>query len=167
MSERDRFVDGMRRRVGGPYCSYPNFRDDCADCSTTIAQEYFKATGRTITGSSHAQAALGVSAGSDWRLWQPGDILVYLGGNHTGVYVGNGQAVHAMNESQGVTISSVQSPYWMNNFVDARRLSWSDAPAPPPKPPKPPKPKPKPKPKPPKPKPPKRRKDRVKKEGWA
>jgi hypothetical protein len=159
MSERDRFVAGMRSRVDGPYCAYPNFRDDCADCSTTIAQEYFRATGRTITGSSHAQAALGVSAGPDWRMWQPGDILVYRDGDHTGVYVGNGDAVHAMNEQQGVIRSSVQGDYWTRNFVDARRLRFADegvVPPPPPKPPKPPRP-------PKKPKPPKRKRERERK----
>lgn len=130
MTERDRFVAGMLSRVGGKYCTYPNFRDDCADCSTTIAQEFFKATGRTLTGSSYAQAALGVSVGENWHAWEPGDILVYLNGGHTGVYVGDGWAVHAMNEGDGVIKSRVDSDYWLRNFVDARRLQWRDDPSP-------------------------------------
>ena len=111
----------MLNRVGG---GYP------PDCSTTIANAYQEATGKTITGSSHAQTALGVSVGRDWRTWQPGDILVYLGGGHTGVYVGDGEAVHAMNEQQGVIKSRVDSDYWLGNFVDARRLPWHDTPTP-------------------------------------
>jgi cell wall-associated NlpC family hydrolase len=126
MGQREKFVQGMLSRVGGRYCSYPNFTARCADCSTTIAQEYKKATGQEITGSSHAQAKLGSSAGRDWRRWVPGDILVYLDGGHTGVYVGNGEAVHAMNEQMGVIKGPVDTEYWNRNFVDARRLKFSD-----------------------------------------
>jgi cell wall-associated NlpC family hydrolase len=126
MSQRERFVHGMLSRVGGQYCAYPNFRANCADCSTTVAQEYQKATGQTITGSSFAQQKLGTSAGPDASRWLPGDLLVYLGGGHVGVYVGDGWAVHAMNENQGVIRTRVDGAYWTSNFVDARRLSFAD-----------------------------------------
>jgi cell wall-associated NlpC family hydrolase len=42
--------------------------------------------------------------------------------SHNGIYIGNGQFVHAADEHAGVTISSLSSAYWSSPWVGATRL---------------------------------------------
>ena len=57
---------------------------------------------------------------------QPGDVLVFAntyrrGLSHTGIYVGNGQFVHAADERHGVVVSDLWDSYWASRFVGASR----------------------------------------------
>ena len=57
---------------------------------------------------------------------QPGDIVVFAntyraGLSHTGIYVGDGQFVHAANERTGVVVSNLWDSYWGPRFVGASR----------------------------------------------
>ena len=47
---------------------------------------------------------------------QPGDLILYEG--HVGLYIGNDQIVNAMNEAQGIGISSAT----YTNIVAVRRI---------------------------------------------
>ncbi|MCL7676672.1 NlpC/P60 family protein, partial [Klebsiella pneumoniae] len=42
-------------------------------------------------------------------------------GRHVGVYLGNNQFVHA-SAGSGVTISSMDEPYWKKRYNEARRV---------------------------------------------
>jgi cell wall-associated NlpC family hydrolase len=42
--------------------------------------------------------------------------------SHNGIYVGNGQFVHAADEQSGVTVSSLASGYWASRWFGATRL---------------------------------------------
>ena len=55
---------------------------------------------------------------------QPGDLVMFgkSGINHVGIYIGGGQIVHAANPSRGVTIDTITSGYYNNNYVGARRV---------------------------------------------
>jgi cell wall-associated NlpC family hydrolase len=58
---------------------------------------------------------------------QPGDTLFFAntympGLSHDGIYIGNGQFVHASDERTGVTVSSLYSAYWQGHYVGATRL---------------------------------------------
>lgn len=58
---------------------------------------------------------------------QPGDMLfwanTYMPGlSHNGIYIGNGQFIHAADESTGVTISNMNTQYWASRYVGAVRL---------------------------------------------
>ena len=58
---------------------------------------------------------------------RPGDLLLfsYYGSEnigHSGIYIGDGQMVHAANSQRGVTIDTIESGYYNNNYVTARRL---------------------------------------------
>jgi len=57
---------------------------------------------------------------------QPGDVLVFAntyraGLSHTGIYVGNGEFVHAADERHGVTVSALWDGYWATRLVGAAR----------------------------------------------
>lgn len=63
----------------------------------------------------------------DWGNWQPGDLVFFAGTthdgiSHVGIYIGEGQFIHAENESTGVTISSVWSDYYAGHYAGAYRL---------------------------------------------
>ena len=47
---------------------------------------------------------------------QPGDIICYSG--HVGIYIGNGQIVHASNERTGITVSNAN----YRNILAIRRI---------------------------------------------
>jgi cell wall-associated NlpC family hydrolase len=58
---------------------------------------------------------------------RPGDLVFFQntyhsGLSHNGVYIGNGQFVHAADEQKGVTISSLSSGYWSSHWFGATRL---------------------------------------------
>ena len=74
--------------------------DGAFDCSGLV--------GYALTGSydriGNTTTFMGYNQVSDP---QPGDIAVNEG--HTGIYIGNGQMVHASDESTGVIVGDVQS----------------------------------------------------------
>ena len=57
---------------------------------------------------------------------QPGDVLVFAntyrrGLSHVGIYLGEGQFVHAVDERHGVMINNLWDGYWGPRFVGATR----------------------------------------------
>jgi len=65
----------------------------------------------------------GVSVG--WNDLQPGDILCFGYGpysvGHVGIYIGDGQMIHASTYTTGVIVSDL-SGYYTTNFVGAKRV---------------------------------------------
>lgn len=150
--ERERFIQFMSAARGGKYCSPPRpalyKKPSCTDCSGQVAWAYYQATGRPIPGNgdSHEQFNLagrmlrrpkGNQAGESWL---PGDLLFYnppengnetRAGNrasHVAVYLGDGQAISALNPGAGIQTHSTTSSYWNKCFLGARRLWEVDAP---------------------------------------
>ncbi len=59
---------------------------------------------------------------------QPGDLVFFQntytwGLSHAGVYIGNGQMIHAENETTGVKISDINSDYYSSRWYGAVRLT--------------------------------------------
>jgi cell wall-associated NlpC family hydrolase len=57
---------------------------------------------------------------------QPGDVLVFAntyrpGLSHTGIYLGDGRFVHAVDEAHGVMVSQLWDSYWGPRLVGASR----------------------------------------------
>ena len=98
--------------VGNPYVFGGTSLTNGADCSgfTMSVHKHF---GISIPRSSVGQAAGGKSV--PISSVQPGDILYY--GNHVGIYIGNGQIVHASTAKTGIKISS----YTYRTPICARR----------------------------------------------
>ncbi|WP_235737492.1 C40 family peptidase [Nocardioides alcanivorans] len=80
------------------------------DCSGLTMVAWAQA-GVSLPHSSAAQKGYGTPVSSDSL--QPGDLVFYYSPiSHVGIYIGNGQIVHAANPSTGVVISGVFSmPY--------------------------------------------------------
>jgi cell wall-associated NlpC family hydrolase len=57
---------------------------------------------------------------------QPGDLVFYNKRHrpysHVGIYLGDGNFVHAPRPGQRVRVESLYSPYWQARFNGARRL---------------------------------------------
>ena len=56
---------------------------------------------------------------------QVGDLVFFGSGsyaNHVGIYIGNGNFVHAANPSSGVRVSSLNETYYATRYIGARRI---------------------------------------------
>jgi cell wall-associated NlpC family hydrolase len=90
---------------------------DAFDCSGLTMYAY-AAAGISLPHSSAAQATLGVPvARADL---QPGDLVFfYTPISHVGLYIGNGQMVHASVPGRPVAVTSVDKA----GYVTARRVA--------------------------------------------
>lgn len=109
---------GYRYVYGG---SSPSTGFDCSG----FAQYVFKQCGYTIGRTTTQQNQNGTYIGSRNDL-KPGDLVLFGSGGsftHTGIYIGNGQFIHASNASTGVIISSLSESYYSSRFVCGRRVA--------------------------------------------
>lgn len=95
------------------------------DCSGFAQYVYGAMLGIDITHSTEIQATAG--SWVDWGTWMPVDLVSFAGTwgpgvSHVGIYIGDGQFVHAENETTGVTISSLYSDYYGGHYYGAVRL---------------------------------------------
>lgn len=105
-------VDFATGKVGSPYVYGAN-GPSAFDCSGLVQWSYAQA-GKSIPRTSSEQWAAGTPVSLD--AIQPGDIVVMYGGGHVGIYIGNGQIVHALNEGTGVIIDAM-SNYGVDGVV--------------------------------------------------
>ncbi len=93
--------------LGNPYVWGGTSLTKGTDCSGFTMQVY-KKYGITLPHSSVAQSKMGTKVSLAEA--KAGDLVFYAGGgtvNHVGIYIGNGQVIHASNPKQGIKISSV------------------------------------------------------------
>lgn len=91
---------------------------DCSGFTSYVYKQFGVSLNRTAAGQYSNGTAV-----SKAQL-QPGDLVMFgkSGINHVGIYIGGGQMVHAANPSRGVTIDTINSGYYANNYVGARRV---------------------------------------------
>lgn len=98
--------------VGNPYVYGGSSLTNGTDCSGFVMSVY-NAFGVGLPHQSGAQRSCGygVSVGEA----QPGDVMCYSG--HVGIYIGNGQMVHASTPSTGIVVSDIGSPIAVRRMI--------------------------------------------------
>lgn len=109
--------------LGYPYLSAGNTPGGF-DCSGFTQYVILNTLGYDIGHGVAGQTGSGYWV--DWGNWQPGDLVYFAGTyragiSHTGVYIGDGQFIHAENSGTGVVISSLYSSYYSGHYYGAFR----------------------------------------------
>lgn len=101
----------------GKAYQYGGAGPDSFDCSG-LTQYAYASAGISLPHSSSAQSEMGTPV--DRANLAPGDLVFFYSPvSHVGIYIGNGQMVHAANESTGVEVTSVD----MEGYNFARRIA--------------------------------------------
>ena len=111
--------------VGYPYAYAGEgpYAFDCSGFTKFVAQNTL---GIDITHDMFTQIGMGSSVDRGGLV--PGDLVFFAntfrpGLSHTGIYIGDGQFVHAENESTGVVVSDLNSDYYSSRWYGATRLA--------------------------------------------
>lgn len=115
-------ADLAEQYVGSPY-RWGGTSPAGFDCTGFVMWVYSQ-FGVDLPHNEAGQLASGPAVDADDL--QPGDVLVFAntyrrGLSHTGIYVGDGQFVHAADERHGVVVSALWDGYWGPRLVGAAR----------------------------------------------
>ena len=89
------------------------------DCSGLTMYVYAQ-IGISLPHYAAAQYQLGVPVSKDQL--QPGDLVFFRDLGHMGMYIGGGNFIHAPHTGDVVKISPLSDPYYVANWVGARRV---------------------------------------------
>lgn len=120
----DAIVGFAMQFVGSPYVWAGNSPAGF-DCSGFTQYVIANTVGIDIGQGVPGQTGFGAFV--EWGAWAPGDLVFFAntysaGISHVGIYIGDGQFVHAENASTGVTISSLYSNYYSGHYHGAYRI---------------------------------------------
>ena len=93
------------------------------DCSGLVGYVFRTALGIELPRVSRDMATRGEKVNRDQLI--EGDLVFFSRGkavDHVGIYIGNGQFVHAPRTGRDVSVSKLDG-YWANHFVSARRVA--------------------------------------------
>jgi peptidoglycan DL-endopeptidase CwlO len=90
------------------------------DCSGFVMFVYAQA-GVSLPHHAADQYNYGVPVSRDQL--EPGDLVFFDGLGHVGIYIGNGQFIHAPHSGDVVKISSLDDSWYAATFVGARRIT--------------------------------------------
>ncbi|MCO5216808.1 MAG: NlpC/P60 family protein [Thermomicrobiales bacterium] len=124
-TQGQKMVNFAMQYLGYPYVWAGNTPRgfDCSGFTQYVVQNVL---GKDITHSADIQATRGTAV--KWGDWQVGDLIFFTntGGSgyysHVGIYIGDGQMIHAENPGTGVVISSLYSSYYSSHYAYAVRL---------------------------------------------
>jgi cell wall-associated NlpC family hydrolase len=80
----------------------------------------FAQVGVSLPHFAAAQYRLGYAVPKDQL--EPGDLVFFRALGHMGMYIGGGNFIHAPRTGDVVKISSLSEPYYVANWVGARRV---------------------------------------------
>ncbi|UGT60664.1 C40 family peptidase [Nocardia asteroides] len=98
-------LDAALSKVGSPYV-YGAAGPNAFDCSGLVKWSYAEA-GVELPRTSGAQLSAGTAVSMDEL--QPGDMISFYGGGHSGLYAGDGNVVHASTSGQPVKVAPISS----------------------------------------------------------
>ena len=117
-------VEYAKQYLGYKYVSGGASPSTGFDCSG-FTQYVYKHFGVSLNRTSSAQINNGVAV--EKSNLQPGDIVLFNNDantkiGHVGIYIGDGNFIHASNPSDGVKITTLTSGYYHKRYVGARRV---------------------------------------------
>lgn len=116
-------VEEAMKYLGTPYVWSGSSLTGGSDCSGFVMAVY-SLFGVSLPHRSRDQASYGKPV--DYSELQPGDLVFFhttrSGISHVGIYIGNGDFVHSSSHHGGVTVSPMDSGYYRQRFVCARRV---------------------------------------------
>ncbi|MFA9398956.1 MAG: C40 family peptidase [Clostridiaceae bacterium] len=90
---------------------------DCSGFTYFVYRQF----GISLSRTSGAQYSNGMAV-SKSNL-QAGDLVFFYNDiGHVGLYIGNGNFIHASTSSTGVIVSNLNSDYYLRNYAGARRI---------------------------------------------
>jgi len=124
-SDKKKLLDYAKYFKGGKYV-WGGTSPKGFDCSGYV-QYLYKKHNVNLPRTAWAQSKKGLSVDKDDL--QKGDLLFFLTDKkrgipvtHVGIYIGNGEFIHAASKKKGIIISPVHSGYYANKFVSAKRV---------------------------------------------
>ncbi|UOF89450.1 NlpC/P60 family protein [Fodinisporobacter ferrooxydans] len=115
----DQMIQFSEKYLGTPYV-FGGTSTSGFDCSGFI-QFVFSQNGMQLPRTAAQMFQLGTPVSE----LQPGDLVFFStyapGASHVGIYIGNRQFISATT-SRGVSISSLDNPYWSPRYIGAKRL---------------------------------------------
>ncbi|MFT3900357.1 MAG: C40 family peptidase [Gordonia sp. (in: high G+C Gram-positive bacteria)] len=102
----ERAVMNAKSKIGSPY-SYGSAGPNAFDCSGLVYWSY-KNAGKTIPRDSYGQLNGGRAVA--YKDAKPGDVLIFNGGSHAGIYVGHGRFIHS--QTYGVPVHEENVKTW-------------------------------------------------------
>ncbi len=116
-------VESAYKALGSPY-SYAGTGAKGYDCSGLTYSIYLNTLDIRLNRTSRDQAKNGISVNKQDLV--PGDLVFFRtsGKNigHVGIYIGDGNMIHASSGKRKVMISSLDESYYKTRYVTARRI---------------------------------------------
>lgn len=118
-----KIVSDAYRYIGSRY-SYGSSGPNAFDCSGFTSYIY-KQSGYSLPRTSTSQGSFGTYVAKENL--NPGDLVFFSNRsdrtiNHVGIYIGDSNFIHASTSSRGVVLDSLNSSYYINHYVCARRV---------------------------------------------
>ena len=110
--------------LGVPYRWGGNTPEDGLDCSGLVKLVFEQTVGVSLPRRSVEISQVGGDVPRE--ALQPGDLVFFntlrYAFSHVGIYIGNGQFVHAPSRGKPVRVDNLAARYWTQRFDGARRL---------------------------------------------
>ncbi|HEY1287174.1 MAG TPA: C40 family peptidase [Burkholderiales bacterium] len=120
----DRAAQNAAQLVGKPYHYGGASPSTGFDCSGLVQWSYAQAGRKLPRSTDDQRAAGGRIKVSELRR---GDLIFFdqegKKNSHVGIYVGNGEFVHAPSSGKRVRRDRLDAPYWHKHISEARRLN--------------------------------------------
>ncbi|MCC7477284.1 SH3 domain-containing protein [bacterium] len=123
----DRLIDGAREMLGTPYV-WGGESEGGVDCSGLIYKLLTDAgaSGKCLPRRASEQMA-GLGFAVEKEDLQPGDLVFFStykpGPSHVGVYLGDGDFIHASSSQHKVALSNLSEGYYKKRYCGARRIT--------------------------------------------
>jgi len=118
-----KIVEAAHNQIGKPYV-YGAAGPNAYDCSGFTYALFKNELGTTIPRTSSAQGSAGVKVEKSQLI--PGDLVLFnttgRGISHVGLYIGDGNMIHASSGKRQVRIDNINSGYYSQRYVTGRRV---------------------------------------------